>query len=264
MILVCELFYTLRLGITRAGSGLLSACNLFYRIILLSCCVAVVSCGSNEKAVLRKQLSDFMTETVVVPLHLHKVEPSVGVSLLKEIPQVPKLIVYYDSSSCNDCEVAHLSNLEWLYHKSAKEKTFEVFTIFAPLPEEYDMLLRLLEASEFHYPIYIDPDGLFEKANSFIPDDVRFHSFLIDGTGRIVYVGNPSQSEQLRKSFETALMSCRNVQFPHVFDPLCPSVRRTMPFRKPVDGLALLDACRNGTYVSVLPPLKSARKLKGF
>lgn len=99
MILVCELFYTLRLGITRAGSGLLSACNLFYRIILLSCCVAVVSCGSNEKTVLRKQLSDFMTETVVVPLHLHKVEPSAGVSLLKEIPQVPKLIVYYDSSS---------------------------------------------------------------------------------------------------------------------------------------------------------------------
>lgn len=80
-----------------------------------------------------------------------------------------------------------------------------VLTIFSPSPEDYAGVVELLEIQDFDYPVYVDFDGRFRRTNAFIPEDVRFHSFLTDGSGRIRHVGNPSVSESLEKSFDRAL-----------------------------------------------------------
>lgn len=145
-----------------------------------------------------------MSETVTVPAGIQGVDTS-GVFFYKDTANQPKLIFYYDSASCSDCEIAHLTNIEWLYRRSAEDRTFDVLTIFSPEPEDYEVVMRLLDIHRFPYPVYIDFDGRFRKANDFIPEDVRFHSFLTDSAGRIVFVGNPSMSEGLRAAFEKAL-----------------------------------------------------------
>lgn len=167
---------------------------------------AVCSCASSETAQLREDLKVFMSETVTVPAGIQGVDTS-GVFFYKDTVDRPKLIFYYDSASCSDCEIAHLTNIEWLYRRSAEDMTFDVLTIFSPEPEDYEVVMRLLDIHRFPYPVYIDFDGRFRKANSFIPDDVRFHSFLTKASGEIVYVGNPSMSEALESAFEKALKS---------------------------------------------------------
>lgn len=166
--------------------------------------VAVCSCASSETAQLRENLNAFMSETVTVPAGIQGVDTS-GIFFYKDTAKQPKLIFYYDSASCSDCEIAHLTNIEWLYRRSAEDRTFDVLTIFSPEPEDYEVVMRLLDIHRFPYPVYIDFDGRFRKANDFIPEDVRFHSFLTDSAGRIVFVGNPSMSEGLRAAFEKAL-----------------------------------------------------------
>ena len=168
--------------------------------------VAVCSCASSESAQLRENLNAFMSETVTVPAGIQGVDTS-GIFFYKDTANQPKLIFYYDSASCSDCEIAHLTNIEWLYRRSAEDRTFDVLTIFSPEPEDYEVVMRLLDIYRFPYPVYIDFDGRFRKANDFIPEDVRFHSFLTDSAGRIVFVGNPSMSEGLRTAFEKALES---------------------------------------------------------
>lgn len=167
---------------------------------------AVCSCASSETAQLREDLKVFMSETVTVPAGIQGVDTS-GVFFYKDKSDQPKLIFYYDSASCSDCEIAHLTCIEWLYRKSSEDGTFEVMTIFSPKPEDYEVVRRLLDIHRFPYPVYIDFDGRFRKSNSFIPEDVRFHTFLTDSGGRIVYVGNPSMSEDLRTAFEKSLES---------------------------------------------------------
>lgn len=166
----------------------------------------IFSCMSEEESRIREQLRSFMSETVSVPDNLQGIGPS-GTFLYKDTSRLPKLIFYYDSSACNECEIAHLGNLEWFYVRSAEERTFDVLAIFSPSPEDYAGVVDLLEIHDFEYPVYVDFDGRFRRANGFIPEDVRFHSFLTDGTGRIRHVGNPSVSESLEKSFDRALDS---------------------------------------------------------
>ena len=167
---------------------------------------AACSCALSESSQLRKDLKAFMSETVTLPAGIQGVDTS-GTFFYKDKPDLPKLIFYYDSASCSDCEIAHLTNIEWLYRRSTEDRTFDVLTIFSPEPEDYEVVMRLLDIHRFPYPVYIDFDGRFRRANDFIPEDVRFHSFLTDSAGRIVFVGNPSMSEDLKAAFEKVLES---------------------------------------------------------
>lgn len=168
--------------------------------------VLICTCASRETVLLRRELRTFMSNTVVTPAGMQGVDTA-GVFFYKDKSDLPKLIFYYDSASCSDCEIAHLTSIEWLYRKSSEDGTFEVLTIFSPKPEDYEVVRRLLDIHRFPYPVYIDFDGRFRKANNFIPEDVRFHTFLTDSAGKIVYVGNPSMSEDLRTAFEKVLES---------------------------------------------------------
>lgn len=47
------------------------------------------------------------------------------------------------------------------------------------------------------FPIYIDQYGEFRSLNPRIPDDKRFHSFLLNKNGYPIYVGNPLNSQKL-------------------------------------------------------------------
>ena len=168
----------------------------------------ISSCGFSDSFVMRKHLKSFMSETVTVPHGLQGIDSS-GISYYKDTLLLPKLVIYYDSSACNDCEVSHLTDMEWLYRKSARSKAFEVLIIFSPIPEEYTALRNMLEVHDFPYPVYIDFDGRFRRANRFIPSDVIFHSFLIDASGKILYVGNPSLSSELSEAFERSLSTLK-------------------------------------------------------
>ena len=123
------------------------------------------SCMSEKEKRIREQLRSFMSETVSVPDNLQGIAPS-GTLLYKDTSSLPKLIFYYDSSACNECEIAHLGNLEWFYVRSAEERTFDVLTIFSPSPEDYAGVVELLEIQDFDYPVYVDFDGRFRRTNA--------------------------------------------------------------------------------------------------
>ena len=94
-----------------------------------------------------------------------------------------------------------------LYELSDSIGTFRIVTIFAPRQEEYDEVIRQLMVLDFPYPVYVDFDGSFRKANPCIPEDKRFHSFLLDKEGHPVFVGDPLASDRMMELFKEALES---------------------------------------------------------
>lgn len=174
---------------------------------LLLSATALLTTGCTEYKI-KQELRHFMRETVTLPEYLESVDK-------RNISQTPlpegkaAMVFYYDSLECGSCKVNHLVDLEPLYEMSDSLGTFDVVTVFAPRIEDYDELVRQLMVRNFRYPIYVDTEGIISKTNPCIPDDKRFHSFLINKEGHPVLVGNPVESDRMWGLFIKALDSLK-------------------------------------------------------
>lgn len=103
-----------------------------------------------------------------------------------------RLIVYYDSTSCQTCRVNNL--YEWKEIISIEKSSggkFELMMIFAPTEKDEVNLRRALARSRFLHPVYFDSGRRLLKDNPFIPSHQAYHTFLTDKDGRIILVGDP-------------------------------------------------------------------------
>ena len=61
-------------------------------------------------------------------------------------------------------------------------------------------LIKLASKAELDFPIYIDQENCI-NGQKIIPDDLRFHYFLIDRDRRPVFVGHPLKGARLKELF---------------------------------------------------------------
>lgn len=128
-------------------------------------------------------------------------------SFISSRSELPVFVIYHDSLSCNLCQIGHLADITGLYELADSLGIFEVMTIFSPGKEEHNSVVKNLMVRDFEYPIYVDFIGNFRKTNTGIPDNRKFHSFLIDGDGHPVFVGNPVASNELWSLFLKTLVN---------------------------------------------------------
>ena len=175
--------------------NLLSDC-----IICLICIAFLTSCAEYGTG---KILKKFMNETVSLPKDMHSVQDR-SMSSVSNFDKRPTFVIYHDSLACNTCQIIHMTDNIKLYER-ADTSDFQVVTVFSPRQEEYDEVMRQLMILDFPYPVYVDFNCSFRKLNTGIPEDVRFHSFLLDKNGHPVFVGNPNANETLNHLFEKVL-----------------------------------------------------------
>ena len=172
-------------------------------IFLSFACMSVIGCTEYR---ISKQLSQFSREIVCIPKDLQKIDNQV-LTETEDVGNIPVFVFYHDSLACSYCQISYLPALTCLYELSDSIGTFKVMSIFSPRKEEYDWLVKALMYSSFEYPVYIDYTNSFRKTNTCIPDDVRFHSFLLDEERHPIYVGDPIVSEDLFEIFMDVLES---------------------------------------------------------
>jgi hypothetical protein len=91
-----------------------------------------------------------------------------------------------------------------LYRLSDSLKTFSVMAIFSPVKRNLPEVELQMQLLNFPYPIYIDNEGEFASNNN-IPADKRFHDFLVDKNGKVLFIGNPLAGDQLMTVFMNTL-----------------------------------------------------------
>ena len=171
-------------------------------LLFVSLSVLMTSCG--EYGVSR-HLRDFMDSTISIPNDIQVVSERHVHQVAASIIAGSKLVILYDSLECSSCQIGHLYDYLWSYEKLDSIQSCQLMTIFSPRQEEYDEVVRQLMVLNFPYPIYVDMSGSFRKINKCIPDDKRFHSFLLDRDGHPVFIGKPAASEQLWMLFKEVL-----------------------------------------------------------
>lgn len=170
-------------------------------VLYLLLAFLATSCGH---ASLSRQLKSFSKETIVIPDELTEVRGH-NVSRISDTRKEFTFVTYFDSLSCSRCQIAHLSDYTDLYEVADSVGVLDFLVVFSPRDEEYDEVVKELVLNDFPYPVYVDYGGYFRKANASIPEDSRFHSFLLDRDGHPAFVGNPVASQKLWDLFEKAL-----------------------------------------------------------
>lgn len=167
--------------------------------ILSSILFLSISCVND----IRKAYNNFRHETINFPAMI-KVENR-EIKPYNTHYGIPKMIFYFDSLECNHCRIEHLLDYHIIYKTTENAPEFDVMIIFSPRQDDYDSVVEELMIHDFPFPIYIDFNGEFRKQNYFIPSDRRFHSFLLDGSGHPVFIGNPIASDSMSSLFDRAL-----------------------------------------------------------
>ena len=182
--------------------------SYYYRFVLLLVFVSwtAVSCGDRRQ--LSQDMKRFVESEIVLPDDMECVH---DMSIRMYDPSVlrpVKFIVYYDSLECSSCAVAHLVDLLPLYDRF-KDSEVEVMTIFSPRTEEVEDVKVELMMADPEFPVYVDTNGTFAGTNTCIPADNRFDYFMIDGSGKPVFVGNPTANEKLMKLLDSILLTLK-------------------------------------------------------
>ncbi len=161
-------------------------------------------CGCNHNANLKSTLKDFTESTINIPQDLefyyYQYSKPINNSRLK--PYI--YVIYLSPEECIGCSINNLPKYEILFNE-CKEKNISFIPIISPVKDEIELIKYYIDESECPFPVYIDKNGSFTSSNKSIPNDKRFHCFLLGPQRNPIFVGDPLRSEKLKGLFISAI-----------------------------------------------------------
>jgi hypothetical protein len=114
------------------------------------------------------------------------------------------LVVYVDSVACATCNTNGMFQYDEVIAFGADPiSDYAPAFIFAPPKKVNTMTLRELCRMQANYMAL--KERMFPVANPHIPADKRFHTFLLDKNGKVVFVGDPVNNPPLRELYKTTI-----------------------------------------------------------
>ena len=177
---------------------------VFSLIIALTLHMLIVGCNNGAKQkILQDTLYSFESSTIEFPDHFLKIEGT-SYSFTQEDMSLPTLVYYHSSEKCTDCAINHLLEIKPMFQMADECHRFQVMIIFSPKPDNISYVIDKLSRRQFDFPVFVDIENSLVEAA--IPDDPRFHTFLLYDQHPVM-VGNPLSSEGLMDLFKKALLT---------------------------------------------------------
>lgn len=168
-------------------------------------CLSLLLCVSCfDKHNVKTLLRQFKESVIDIPEDMLCIKNGAIVPFHLDSFKKNKFIVYYDSLSCSSCRVSHLTELDSLYLQS-DSSSFSVITIFSPPLIDVGETCSNLILSKNPFPVYLDYNKSFARANKCIPNDNRFKCFLIDSLNHPVFVGDPLANRKIAELFQRVI-----------------------------------------------------------
>ncbi len=102
------------------------------------------------------------------------------------------ILIYYDSTACGTCLVGKLPEWDPLIDSVATICPDADFVfVMSPKAAEYKAVLRAVIINGAGRNVALDRAGDFIRDNPHIPNDDRFHTFLLDRNGKVLLAGSP-------------------------------------------------------------------------
>ncbi len=161
-------------------------CGLF--MILIS------SCKDRDKNAISEQLNDLYGKKIEFVHQDRYVINGRDTVIAEDKNTCFKIVVFADSLGCQPCNL-RLGELG-LKVREIKYINENVHFVIIVQNSDYHSFEHDAHHNIPDFPFVYDPTGLFLTVND-LPDDNRFHSFLLDRNNKILLVGNPLGNDNL-------------------------------------------------------------------
>lgn len=176
-----------------AGSNIVIGILAFLLFSFAAMCILM-----RRKHDVAKDLNMLRSHAIVLPLDSMEKYVSKEYIEAKNEQEDCRLIVYTDSVQCSSCALTGLLQSGKLVDTIQSCKTYcRVYFVFTPPATERTSLKNRAHRSNFRYPIYIDRNQAFIKANPHIPALPMMHAFLTDKDGNVILAGNPFSNQRM-------------------------------------------------------------------
>ena len=162
-----------------------------------------IGCSQQQ---IKEKLKDVYYTKIHIPTNLITIRNGiVSDDISSEAVYLAKLLIYFSSEGCTPCKVSHISDLDTLFNMGLGINRFTPQVIISPSPKQFEDIITQVKFQNHDYPIYVDKDSKFRQLNHHLPDDTRYHTFLLDKNNRVVLVGNPLTSDAMWSLFKSTL-----------------------------------------------------------
>ena len=176
-------------------------------IIVLVCLASLIAgcVSSGDKRV--KRLS---SHKLVFPSSLERIEGT-GETHPDLTAQAIRLIIYVDSTECSSCRVNSLHGYTKFASLDPRQPQIQISVILWPNSETAGTIDKDIAHRNLPFDVFIDRDGSFLDANSFLPRVGRnYHAFLLDADGKPLMVGDPLSGAGMDRLLRNVLYSLYN------------------------------------------------------
>ena len=160
----------------------------------------VCSCHQTEKEKITRLMEKWNGKELVFPTNLPFVAEDRDTLLHPtEDTSNYKIVTYVDSTGCLSCKLQLLEWMDFISEiDSITRKKVSFYFYFHPKQKKY--LITLLKQEGFIFPVCIDTKDEFNQLNQF-PENGKFRTFLLNNKNRIILIGNPMHSPQIKELY---------------------------------------------------------------
>ena len=145
---------------------------------------------------LNKEVRQLEKARVVLPLNeMVHIVPQHSVDSYLDEDYSFTFVAYYDSMECLSCRMSQIGKWNSVIQKANRNSKVRFYFIIAPSLDQFTRTMETYANSEFLHDIYLDKNHAFERDNPFLKK-TYFHFFLMNSQNRILYLGNPTNSEE--------------------------------------------------------------------
>lgn len=174
------------------------------KIIYLLIIAMLSSCA---RISLSRNIRKFVGSTIQYPSELMFIE---GRNPHYKIHDAPNgsLIIWYDTNECSPCRLSSISDLKKIFNLCRDSlQGIDVRIVFSPSFEKKDLFMEIVQDSEREFPIFVDDKNVFGEVNKTIPQEPKYHTFLIDKDNKVLLTGNPLWGPAIWNLYRTTMFS---------------------------------------------------------
>lgn len=164
---------------------------------IIGCCL-FYSCDSQKKEVQNK-VEEMQSMSIKIPYERMACWTNDSIYAISpwNIAKL-KLVHYVDSATCSSCFLHKAATNDFLHRMSAlpSNEFFNVF-IISPGDKAKKKLEIAFREKRIPQTIFVDSANVFMEANSNIPPESMYHTFLLDESNNVILVGNPMVNKQI-------------------------------------------------------------------
>lgn len=147
-----------------------------------------------------------MRSTVVLPENIFCVHEGEIFPMPDSLRSKTKFIVFVDSTDCSKCRISRFVRYGDIFRLSAETRAFVPILLLSTTKAEQQEIIEHLQQIELPFPVYLDMDHAFARANPLLESDWCMRSVSVDGSGKVLLPGNPVENRKLMDLFRREII----------------------------------------------------------